>query len=193
MRCVDDSCYSDGGWSCNDWVGYSCRTYSWPANRIELLVASCPVSCADVNAELCPPPQLPPQPYPPRPPTPPPPQPPSQPPPQPPPSPPPQPPPASPPPPIDASSNAWVAPTMGQMLDALDALVEFTLSFEVTFRSRGIAGWTHLVGIGSINSRCKRARETRTRPEILPSSQFLSTPFDAQIRGSGYTPPRVGC
>ena len=55
--CTDDLSYRDI-WSCLEWSGQSCRTGYGPVRtpeRIDLLVRSCPVSCADV-APICPPP-----------------------------------------------------------------------------------------------------------------------------------------
>ena len=155
VRCVDDATYLYHGLSCASFAGYwlYCRTYpsawGWPASQIERLVASCPVSCADVDAPPCSPqpPSPPPQP----------------------PSPPPQPPP----PPIDAGSNSWVTPVSGQSLDSLDAVAEFSMSFELIIRSR-IPGWTHLVGIGSSYERCNRSLQLNATDQPPVTSTKLS-------------------
>ena len=61
-RCTDDPTYSDV-WPCSAWVGFNCYPGSPPVNtaeRIALLVASCPQSCQDVTAPTCPAPSTPP-------------------------------------------------------------------------------------------------------------------------------------
>jgi len=48
MRCTDDPNYTDHVWTCVDWTGFNCHA-GWPpvqtAERIALLILSCPVAC----------------------------------------------------------------------------------------------------------------------------------------------------
>ena len=49
IRCTDDPAYLDI-YSCRGWVGYNCANGGWGvdgAERIALLLASCPVACLD--------------------------------------------------------------------------------------------------------------------------------------------------
>ena len=58
--CEDDPEYSDGGFSCTDWVGYACHTRyagwtskpEWTVERMDRLGLSCPTACADVVCPL---------------------------------------------------------------------------------------------------------------------------------------------
>ena len=58
--CINDPSYYDGGWTCDDWIGYSCRTGAAGVNTA-LLVRSCPIACVDVT-RICKPPTAPPPP-----------------------------------------------------------------------------------------------------------------------------------
>ena len=46
--CVDDPTYIAGSWTCASWMGWPCRGGGYGVD-IALLVASCPVACADVT------------------------------------------------------------------------------------------------------------------------------------------------
>ena len=55
LPCEDDASYLDI-YTCAEWTGYNCRPGGWgidTAERIDLLVRSCPVACAGVDPE-CP-------------------------------------------------------------------------------------------------------------------------------------------
>ena len=58
--CINDPSYYDAGWTCDDWIGYSCRTGAAGVNTA-LLVRSCPIACVDVT-RICKPPTAPPPP-----------------------------------------------------------------------------------------------------------------------------------
>ena len=58
--CTNDNDYWEGGWTCDDWVGWPCRA-GYPGIKTARLVAACPVACADVE-RMCAPPNPPPTP-----------------------------------------------------------------------------------------------------------------------------------
>ena len=58
QRCTDDPTYKDL-YTCSMWTGWACRNGGWGitgTDRINALVAACPVSCADVTPGVCSPP-----------------------------------------------------------------------------------------------------------------------------------------